>query len=134
MLQRRVAGFPKIGHDDTWLVDLSQKHVLHNHRTLFCPSWLNSSEVRNTTERKGATALHSNELGDAIDQRGHQLRQEEEEDLKDEAPRFESKYSMDLHFRYEKTCLILPILPFHCRREDRLILEQIRKRGAFDEE
>jgi hypothetical protein len=45
---------------------------------------------------------------------------------------------MGLPFLCEKTCLILPILPFSTAEEnklfDRLIREQIRKSGAFDEE
>jgi hypothetical protein len=53
VLQRRVAGFPKIGHDDTWLVDLLQKLVLHNHRFLFCPNWLNSSDLEVLLNERG---------------------------------------------------------------------------------
>ncbi len=78
MFERRFAGFPKIGHFNTWLMDLLQNLVGHNHNICYCPNWSNTSEFETTPEQHGIVPLHSKVLGDAIGRRVLRLRESEE--------------------------------------------------------
>ena len=82
MLERRVAGFPKMGHYDTHLIDLLQNVVLANHGVLYNADWLNASEIRNTPEQQGVIALQSKEQEELINTKGLEIREMEEESLK----------------------------------------------------
>lgn len=66
--ERRRAGFPKIGHFDTWLIDSLQILVDENHNVLLYPDWSNASDYKSTLEHFGTVPIHSKELGEAINQ------------------------------------------------------------------
>ena len=66
--ERKRLGFPKIGHYDTWQVDVLQLLVEKNHNVLLFPDWSNASDYKTTPESFGTVALHSQELHEAIEQ------------------------------------------------------------------
>lgn len=64
--ERRRAGFPKLGHFDTWLIDKLQRLYELNHSTQFLPGWSNTSDYVDTPEKFDTVPLHSAELGQAM--------------------------------------------------------------------
>ena len=64
--ERRRAGFPKLGHYDTWLVDKLQRLVELNHNKALFPDWSNTSDYITTDERFGTVPIYSEELKVAI--------------------------------------------------------------------
>jgi hypothetical protein len=62
---RRI-GYPKLGHFDTWLIDLLQRLVEQNHGVLYIPSWSNASDYVATSEVFDTVPLHSDALEAAI--------------------------------------------------------------------
>mmetsp|Transcript_21061 Transcript_21061/g.31803 ORF Transcript_21061/g.31803 Transcript_21061/m.31803 type:complete len:150 (+) Transcript_21061:231-680(+) len=106
---------------DTWLINLLQNLVRYNHGTVFCPSWMNSSEIRPAAETQGIVPLHSKELGRAINSRAS--------DLKD----LETSYSNDVKFLASRFGVKIPCLPFKTREEDALYTQLLREDGGrFD--
>ena len=105
IFERRISGFPKIGHYNTWLVDLVQNLVAFNHSVRFCPNWTNASEVESTPEAHGVVPLHSKELGDAINRRAEWVAAEEGRRNVKKNDRFENKFSRDQKFLSERTGL-----------------------------
>jgi hypothetical protein len=59
MSQRRRAGFPKIGHYDTWLIDELQLLVWLNHGKSLYPHWSNSSHYVSTREQMDFVPMQS---------------------------------------------------------------------------
>ena len=66
MGERRRAGFPLLGHYDTWLVDAIQILVEMNHGVLVYPTWSNGRDWCSTPESMGTIPLQTSELTDAV--------------------------------------------------------------------
>ncbi|KAL3770800.1 hypothetical protein ACHAWU_006359 [Discostella pseudostelligera] len=64
--EKRRFGFPRIGHYDTWLVDLLQILVMKNHNLRIYPDLSNTSEYVSTDESFDSIALHSCRLDKAV--------------------------------------------------------------------
>jgi hypothetical protein len=64
--ERKRAGFPRIGHVDTWLIDCLQ--ILHeeNHIKILFPFHSNTSDYLDTEESFDTIALQSTELTNAV--------------------------------------------------------------------
>ena len=75
--ERRRAGFPKVGHYDTWLIDKLQELVSLNHGKLLFPEWSNTSDLIDTPERFGTVPIYSDELRAALVERAETLRAED---------------------------------------------------------
>jgi hypothetical protein len=74
LFERRIAGFlPRLGHFNTWLTDLAQNLVAHNHGVCCCPHWSNASQSETTPEKHGAVPLYSKKLGNAINRQAELL-------------------------------------------------------------
>lgn len=71
--ERRRFGFPKIGHFDTWLIDLYQRLARRNHDIDVYPEWTNASDYVFTDEGFGTVPLHTQSLHDALATRYEQL-------------------------------------------------------------
>ena len=59
MSVRRRAGFPKIGHYDTWLIDELQLLVWRNHGKHLYPHWSNSSHYVSTPEKMDFVSMQN---------------------------------------------------------------------------
>jgi len=59
--------FPKLGHYDTWLIDLVQRLVEQNHNVHYLPNWTNTGDYADTPETFGTVPIHSAELGTALE-------------------------------------------------------------------
>ena len=66
MSERYRSGFPRLGHYDSWKIDLLQILVQKNHGRLLYPYWVNASDFRDTPESFNTVALHSSDLDDAL--------------------------------------------------------------------
>lgn len=66
--QKRRSGFPRLGHYDTWLVDLLQALVMKNHGLRIYPDLSNTSEYIFTDESFDSIALQSHRLNEAVKQ------------------------------------------------------------------
>lgn len=66
-------GFPRLGHFDTWLMDLIQILVYENHRVVVCPGWSNTNDCLDTPESFGTIALQSSELTERVNDKGVEL-------------------------------------------------------------
>jgi hypothetical protein len=62
--ERKRAGFPKIGHYDTWKA--IQLVLEKNQGVLVYPDWSNVSDYKETYKSFGMVALHSLELHEAL--------------------------------------------------------------------
>jgi hypothetical protein len=58
MLEQYQAGFPRLGHYDSWKVDLLQILVQKYHGRLLYPYWVSASNFRDTPESFNTVALH----------------------------------------------------------------------------
>jgi hypothetical protein len=66
-LEKHRAGYPKVGHYDSWLVDQEQILTEENHNILLFPTWSNAScNYVNTSETFQTVPLHSSALDEAI--------------------------------------------------------------------
>jgi len=95
--ERRRAGYPKLGHYDTWLIDMLQRLYELNHSAQFLPGWSNTSDYVNTPEQFDTVPLHSAALGEAM--AGIEVGN--------------VKLSADRKYLAEKMGLKLPPLPVH---------------------
>ena len=68
MGERRRAGFPLLGHYDTWLVDGIQILVEKNHNVLVYPTWSNGRDWHETPETFGTVPLQTSDLTDAVNE------------------------------------------------------------------
>jgi len=71
--EKRRSGYPRIGHYDTWLVDLLQLLVMKNHDKRIYPDLSNTSEYLFTDESFDTIALHSRMLDEAVRKRYSEL-------------------------------------------------------------
>ena len=71
--EKRRFGYPRIGHYDTWLVDLLQILVMKNHGLRIYPDLSNTSEYVSTDESFDSIALHSHRLDKAVRERYAEL-------------------------------------------------------------
>jgi hypothetical protein len=103
--EKRRFGFPRIGHYDTWLVDLLQILVMKNHGMRIYPDLSNTSDYIATDESFDSIALHSHRLDDAVRERYAELH----------------KHSIKLTRDQRYLCRVmgtpLPFLPFSCEQE-----------------
>ncbi len=117
--ERRRLGFPRLGHYDTWLVDLLQKLVERNHNVLYVPEWSNASDYIDTTETFGTVPIHSEALDDAI------AAIDLDATLISDKPR---SFTSDQMYLCEAMRTKLPLLPVHGEKEyilfNRLMLAQ----------
>jgi hypothetical protein len=66
MSERYLSGLPRLGHYDSWKVDLLQILVQKNHDRLLYPYWVNASNFCDTPESFNTVALHLSNLDDAL--------------------------------------------------------------------
>jgi len=133
--ERRVAGFPKIGHFDTWLIDLCQNLVARNHRIRLYPTWSNATDFMPTNETFGVIPLHSEKLGIAIKLQAQRIRENEGRLKIPKKNRFEQTMTRSMKFICKRTAVELPFLPVHDPKECKLFSRLMRERnGNFDEE
>jgi len=71
--EKRRFGFHKIGHYDTWLIDLYQSLAQRNHDLLVYPEWTNTSEYKFTNESFDTIPLQTNSLQEAVENRCKEL-------------------------------------------------------------
>mmetsp|Transcript_21287 Transcript_21287/g.32153 ORF Transcript_21287/g.32153 Transcript_21287/m.32153 type:complete len:343 (+) Transcript_21287:103-1131(+) len=129
-LQRKITGFPSLGMYDTWLIDLLQNLIQHNHGVVFCSNWMNASEIRSTKERHCIISLDSTKLGKVINYRAKNLRSKEDKKRVSKNKRFESQYTEEQKFHAKMTKLIIPILPFTTEKEYWLFNLIMRENGV----
>ena len=123
MSQKYRAGYPIIGHYNTWLVDLLQLLVERNHGVTLFPYWVNASDYKDTDERFDLVALQSTELHEAVN--GIVL----------DDPNVLGKLSSELKFIAKGMGVQLPFLPVLAKEEKMLFVDLILKAtGGFDAE
>ena len=133
LFERRIVGFPKIGHFNTWLLDLSQNLIGYNHGICFCPNWSNASAFETTDEKRGVVPLHSKELGEAINRQAELLRKRENTKKTKRKECFDNTMTRDQKFLAERTGLGMPCLPFYGEAENKLFNQLMMDRsGNFD--
>lgn len=71
--EKRRFSFPKIGHYDTWLIDLYQSLAQRNHDLLVYPEWTNTSEYKFTNESFDTIPLQTKSLQEAVENRCKEL-------------------------------------------------------------
>lgn len=119
--ERKIPGFPKIGHFDTWLIDLCQNLVARNHGIRLYPNWSNASDYVPTPEIFGVVALHSKEVGAAIQHQVQKLGA--------------LKMTRDMKYLCKRTGLGMPCLPLRGEAENKLFSKMIRdNHGSFNED
>ena len=64
--ESRRVDYPKLGHVDTWLVDLHQRLVYENHGVILYPNWSSATDFVDTAETFGTVRIHSSALNDAM--------------------------------------------------------------------
>jgi hypothetical protein len=113
-------GFPKIGHYDSWKIDLLQLLVEQNHGKRLYPYWVNASDWKDTAESFDVVAIHSEELHERM-----QLIQVDDEVRK--------KFSPELKFICEAMGVEVPFLPVHGEDERKLFVRLVREmEGPFN--
>jgi hypothetical protein len=122
MSERYRSGFPRLGHYDSWKVDLLQILVQKNHGRLLYPYWVNASDFRDTPESFNTVALHSSDLDDAL----KAIRVDEE---------IRRKFSPDLKHLCLSMGIPVPFLPCHGIEEAKLFSKlMLQLPGRFDAE
>ena len=96
MSERRRAGFPKIGHYDTWLIDELQLLVWHNHGKDLYPHWSNSSHYITTPEQMDFVSMQDEQCTAIVNS-------------KTLSP--DVKLTADMRFLAKQTGTILPFVP-----------------------
>ncbi|KAL7546679.1 hypothetical protein ACHAWF_010011 [Thalassiosira exigua] len=71
--QHRRLGYPRIGHCDTWLVDLYQNLARKNHGLQIYSGWTNTSDYKFTEENFDTVPLHTQSLHNALGSRYESL-------------------------------------------------------------
>ena len=71
--EKRRLGYPKIGHFDTWLIDLYQTLALKKHGVLIYPQWMNTSVYKQTAESFDIIPLQTKSLHEAVVARHKEL-------------------------------------------------------------
>jgi hypothetical protein len=112
MSQKYRVGYPKIGHYDTWKVDLLQIMVEQNHGVLLFPYWVNANDFKDTNESFDIVALQSTELHEAVNNINLD-------------PKVLGKLSSELKFVAKGMGVPLPFLPVHGKEEMQLFVQLI---------
>ncbi|KAG7356808.1 hypothetical protein IV203_001494 [Nitzschia inconspicua] len=89
MAQQVYRDFPKVGHYDTWKIDVLQKLVGQNTGKLLYPGWTCVSDCLETDESFVTVLLHTSDLHDKLLNRVQQLQ---------EADDYNPKLSRDVKF------------------------------------
>ena len=136
--ERRRAGFPRIGHYDTWLVDSLQSLVRKNHAILLYPNWVNASDYKDTPESFNTVPLHSQELDTAIENKCNTLirnmqtkidndlmREIKKDSTKKYKRRIRAKFKLTSDQKYlcKTMGTKLPLLPFTTAEETKLFTD-----------
>lgn len=121
MAERRIASYPHLGHYNTWLVDELQLLVERIHGKVMYPSWISSSDFRDTHESFTTVALHSDELHEALNCRLATLDKEK------------MNLTSDQSFLCRQMGVGLPFLPINGEEEYRLFSRLLlNHEGNFD--
>jgi hypothetical protein len=118
--ENKRLGFPRLGHYDTWIIDLIQLLVEKNHNVLLYPDWSNSSDYKPTPESFGTVALHSHELHVALD-----------EVMLPEATT--AKFTSEMKYLAKTMSVKVPFLPVHGASEARLFTRLVLEMPTFDD-
>jgi hypothetical protein len=133
--ERKLPGFPRIGHFDTWLIDLAQNLVARNHAVRLYPNWSNASDYAPTSESFGLVPMHSHQLGQAVNQQMEKLLAEDERKRVAKKDRFQTTMTNDMQVICRRNRLGLPFLPVTGEAEFKLFGRLVRLRnGRFDED
>ena len=119
MSERRRHGFPKVGHYDTWLIDLLQLLVEDNHQVLEYPTWPNTADYADTTETFDIVPIHSAQLGEKF----QTITLE---------PTVVKKFTSDQKYLFRCMGTPAPLLPVHGEDEFRLFDRLVRKHARLD--
>jgi hypothetical protein len=71
---RNYSDYPKLGHYDTWDVDLLQELVERNTGKLLFPGWCNVNDFEDTDESFVTAPIHDQELQTCLEDRVEELR------------------------------------------------------------
>ncbi|KAG7354037.1 hypothetical protein IV203_003393 [Nitzschia inconspicua] len=125
MAQQVYRDFPKVGHYDTWKIDVLQKLVGQNTGKLLYPGWTCVSDYLETDESFVTVLLHTSDLHDKLLNRVQQLQ---------EADDYNPKLSRDVKFSCNSWGVPLPFLPVMRRVEYRLFSQlMLNDLQKFDE-
>ena len=118
--EKNRAGYPKIGHYQTWYVDKIQHTYSKNFCCLYMPNWINTLDFVDTKETFDIVPLHDQNLDSAL--------QDKVKKLKD-SNKFEPKMNYNLRYLAQRTRTPLPFLPFMNKEErnsfSNMILESV---------
>jgi hypothetical protein len=121
MSQLHRAGFPIVGHYDSWKIDLLQLLVEENHGVRLFPYWVNSGDWKDTDESFDLVAMHDDELQEEV------LKVELSEETI-------SGFTPDLKFLSSKMGVKIAFLPVVGEDSERLFARLIRDSdGPFDD-
>jgi hypothetical protein len=105
---RNYSDYPKLGHYDTWDVDLLQELVERNTGELF-PGWCNVNDYEDTDESFVTAPIHDQELQTCLEGRV--------EELRSRRSGFEPIYSRDISFLCNAWGVTIPFLPLMNKKE-----------------
>lgn len=118
--ENKRLGFPKLGHYDTWKIDMLQLLVENNHNVLLFPDWSNASDYKPTPENFGTVALHTHELHLAV----------ENIQLADDVV---GKFTNEMKYLCKTMGVKVPFLPIHGGIEASLFTRLVLEMPDFDE-
>jgi len=119
MGRRYIAGYPWLGHYDTWKLDRLQKLIEKNHGLAYIPGHHCTSDYRGTAETFQTVAIHSKALHDAV----------AAIELSDKV-----KFSRDLQFICDSIGVRIPFLPVNGKEEYMLFTLLVHEMSGFDAE
>ena len=123
MARRRIAGYPDVGHYNTWQIDLLQILVEKNRGKTLFPGWVSASDYRDTAESFDTVALHSMDLHEALEVKAAEI-----------SEAVKNSFSADLKHMCKSMGVSIPFLPVNgeteCKLFTRLILEEMEKFDA----
>jgi len=100
MAETRLVDFPKLGHFNTWQIDLLQILLEKNHGVLLFPGWVNGSDFRDTDEGFVTVSLHCEMLDKALKARALQI-----------SEKIKNGYSGNMKFICKAMNIPIPFLP-----------------------
>jgi hypothetical protein len=119
MGRRYIAGFPWVGHYDTWKLDRLQKLIEKNHGLVFLPGHNCASDYKDTAESFQTVTIHSQELHDAV------AAVKIKKDV---------KLSQGVQFMCRALGIPIPFLPVSGKNEYHLFTLLVHQLSGFDEE
>ena len=128
--ERRRAGFPRLGHYDTWLVDKLQELVERNHGKPLYAEWSSTSDYADTPEKFGTVPIYSEELGEALAERTAALRAKDA----DAFAKLKQNLTPDQQYICAQSGTELPMLPVHGKAELNLFQKLALEQTQFDAE